>query len=216
MPPGFTHGWFDELRALDSATVAHVPPLPGNYRPTINQFGIAGMVSHAFVETAEHVQRILYQTPYRFEAPFRVWERHLANFPAGRAFRKQWNIAFTAGTDSDDDCARIGIGFRLSRGQCHEGVDDYTDFVMAVGQRPQDFDITFAALGNYAEMPDALVVAPLSGQILNDPQLDLDDDWRFFGKCLNRAAAGAVLDDVDLFVQEAINVFTAISHAGFY
>jgi hypothetical protein len=177
------------------------------------------MVSREFVQTAEDLQRILYNTRYRFTAPFRVWERHLANFPAGRAFRQQWNIAFTAGTDSKGDCARIGIGFRLSRTQCSGGVDDYTDFVAGVCQRPQDFDSTFSPLGNYAEMPDPLVVTGLlSARVRNDPQLDLSDDWRFFGKYLRRDndSDSPVLDDVDLFAQETIEIFTHIERAGFY
>lgn len=213
---GFTTAWFDELRTLSAATVAGVPPLPGNYRPAIHQFSLAGVVTQNFVAIADQLQRRLYNTAYRFEAPFRVWERHIANFPARRAFRKQWNIAFTAGAEAKGDCARIGIGFKLSRAQCHEGVDDYTDFVIAVGQRAQDFDNTFSALGNYAEMPNDLIATLLSGRIQNDPQLDLDDDWRFFGKCLRRPADSSVLDNVDHFAREAIDVFTRIRTAGFY
>jgi hypothetical protein len=41
-------------------------------------------------------------------------EDHIFNFPEGRAFRKQWNIAFTAGETSENDTASIELGFLLA------------------------------------------------------------------------------------------------------
>jgi hypothetical protein len=211
---GFDAAWFDELRGVTDTRISVVQP--AEFRPTVNELRIAGVIGVVFSQTAIRVLQLLYKTPYQFDRDFRVMERHIFTFPSGRAFRKQWNIGFYADDQPSGDCARIGIGFRLRRELTPEGIDDYSDFVARALSRPGDFDSLFAGLGNYVENIPA-TGGSLATALRSDTP-DFDDDWRFFGKCLHASdsADRKILESEDLLAKEAVATFAKIQRAGFY
>src|SRR5262249_46167063 len=149
----FDSAWFDELRGLSDEmlqdTRAH--GIEG-YCPHVGEVHRAGHISGRFLNETESFVRIMDRTRYKFGQLFRAYARHVVDFPSGRAFRQQWNIAFTAGDSPDDDYVRIGIGFRLSEHERSNGVVEYLEFVEQARRHRIAFDRTFQDLGNFYQM----------------------------------------------------------------
>ncbi len=204
---GFDQIWFDELRTLNAAIVQRLPHQA--FVPQLHEAHLAGALSTGFVQTAMELLRRLYQTRYPFGRDFCVYERHICVFPQGRAHRGQWNIGFYAGDSNDqEDFARIGVGFRLRRDICPEGIDDYTDFVQRVLASPQVFDTIFSTLGSYSEgVPSATATA------IRTDNPEPDDDWRFFG---TRVIDQSVLQNLGRVATKAVQVFDTIRNSGFF
>jgi hypothetical protein len=167
------------------------------------------------METVELV-RAFERTRYRFSPYFRVYERHICDFPKGKAFRKQWNIGFYAGLNPSEDCVRIGLGFSLNMPRNMDGIEEYVEFVNNVKSYTSHFDNVFNRLGGYAEPEPLMATKPLSSAILQDSP-DYNDDWRFFGTCLifSDPADAKVIADTDKLVQRAVDVFEQINKSGF-
>src|ERR1700733_3605329 len=200
---GFDWAWFDELRTLTEPRIARVPKEA--FRPTIGEVRAydSRALSDRFVRVIDDLIRGLARTDYPMSGRFRVEERHIYTFTDGHAFKRQWNIAFTAREDSSEDTARIGLGFRFIRNFDSGAIDEYGEFIMAVAQRRKDFDSLFAGLGNYIERPGGMfVTGPLSDEVLsNQHQPDFEDDWRFYGRCLRagHSADREILESPDRF-----------------
>ena len=182
----FDAAWFDELRGLseDQIQKTHDLGIVG-FVPNVDELYRDGHISSRFLEETRLFVRSMARTRYRFDTYFRAWARHLANFPKGRAFRKQWNIAFTAGDSPDQDYVRIGIGFSLSTFKEATGIEEYLEFREQVRLRQAAFDQAFQILGNYHEL-DSLTSESASGAL--SPIIIADqppsDGWRLFGKRL--------------------------------
>src|SRR6266566_385027 len=188
----FDAAWFDELRGISQHQL-QLTKMRGTrgYRPHVGELCAAHYVSSRFLQETEHFVHVMDGTPYRFDTFFRAYPQHVVNFPRGRAFRKQWNIGFTAGTSTDQDYVRIGIGFRLSGHENADSIPDYLEWQQNVRQRPGAFDHTFQDFGNYYELWDEettggwvsdSAVGDLSRIVVAD-QAPLEG-WRFFGRRL--------------------------------
>ena len=215
----FDTKWFDELRKLDRVALGKVPD-PDGFVPNVYELTTAGVFSNDFLNLTIKIVKALGKTNYQFAPHFRAYPRHITNFPKGQAFRKQWNIGFSAGEISDDDFIRIGMGFRLGlpgESSGESGVEEYWEFLNKVRNRPHDFDNTFQSLGNYAEFGDLTVKLPLSSMVINDTP-DYTDDWRFFGKKLSYAITEdrQIMSSIDRLVKEVVEVFDHIYKSGFY
>lgn len=223
----FDASWFDELRGLseEECRLTMMRGIAG-YVPHVGELCRDGYLSSRFVEDTERFVATMQTTPYKFAQFFRAYERHIVDFPKGRAFRKQWNIGFTAGSDPDEDHVRIGIGFRLvsSESEYTTGVEEYLEFREQVRRRPADFDEITRSLGNYCEIdgrppldaagvPEA--VGPISRVVIEDqPGLDC---WRFFGKRLMVKDAGdkAIISSQERLRDVVSEVCGRIQRAGF-
>jgi hypothetical protein len=221
----FDAAWFDELRGLSEGQLRETRELGiDGYVPHVGELCRDGHITGRFLEETLRFVRVMTRTRYRFDAFFRAYERHVVNFPKGRAFRKQWNIAFTAGESPDEDYVRIGIGFRLSAHEEAPGIEEYLEFREQVRHRQAAFDQTFQALGNYYEFLDWEPPGPsiaksaagaLSLIILADqPPLD---GWRFFGRCLWVHDPGdqAVIGSHERLRDALVDVYDRIQRAGF-
>jgi hypothetical protein len=223
----FDAGWFHELRGLSEEKLQvtrerGIEPLV----PQVGELCRDEYLSVRFVEETEHLVRLLDQTPYRFAAPFRAYERHIANFPKGRAFRKQWNIAFTAGEVPGDDHVRIGIGFRLTEwdNDYMTGIEEYLEFREQVRLRAAAFDGLFHGLGDYCEIDDK---RPSDPSAATSPGVGLSriviadnpwpECWRFFGRRLmvRNPKDHAVIRSHERLRDAAVDVFERIQRAGF-
>lgn len=144
--------WFNELRELSEDKLLETRELGiDGYVPHVGELCRDGHITSRFLDETLKFVRIMNSTQYRFDTFFRAYERHVVNFPKGRAFRKQWNIAFTAGSSPEEDYVRIGIGFRLSAHEEAPGIVEYLEFREQVRRRQTVFDQTFKVLGNYYE-----------------------------------------------------------------
>jgi hypothetical protein len=222
----FDAGWFQELRGLSQDRLQRTRARgidQDHLVPHVGDLCEDGHISGRFLDETTSFVQIMLTQGYRFNAFFRAYPRHVANWPPGRAFRKQWNIGFTAVDGPDDDYVRSGIGFRLSPLN-DKGVDDYLSFQEDVRRRPAQFDQTFQALGgcyeSYSDNPPAAwksgeVPAGLSAIIIGD-QCPLDG-WRFFGKRLlvPKTGGNAIVSSHELLRDEAVEVYTRIKAAGF-
>jgi hypothetical protein len=216
---GFDGAWFDELRTLTEPRIAQVPKEA--FRPTIGELRAYDIraLGNRFVMVIDDLIRRLAHTRYPMSGKFRVQERHIYTFTEGHAFKRQWNIAFTAGEDSSEDTARIGLGFRFIRHFDSGAIYEYGDLLMKVAQHKKEFDTAFATLGNYVERPDGLFIhGPLSDEVLsNEYQPDFEHDWRFYGRCLRGSdfTDRQILQTPDLFEREVLRVFETIRQARF-
>jgi hypothetical protein len=221
----FDAAWFDELRGLTEDKLRETRERGiGGYVPHVGELRRDRHVTSRFLEECLEFVHLMDGTPYRFDIFFRTYERHVVNYPKGSAFRKQWNIAFTAGDSSDEDYVRIGIGFRLSAHEKASGIEEYLEFREQVRRRQAAFDQTFQALGNYYEFLDWEPPGPsisgsaagaLSLLILTDqPPLD---GWRFFGRRLwvHDPQDQAVIGSHDQLRDAVIDVCDRIQRAGF-
>jgi hypothetical protein len=188
----FDAGWFDELRGLSEEQLRETRELGiDGYVPHVGELCRDGHLSGRFLEETLAFVRIMSRTRYRFDTFFRAYERHVVDFPKGRAFRRQWNIAFTAGDRPDEDYVRIGIGFRLSAHEEAPGIEEYLEFREQVSRRQAAFDQTLQVLGNYYEFgsiepPGPFISESAAGAlsliiIADQPPLN---GWRFFGRRL--------------------------------
>jgi hypothetical protein len=213
---GFDAKWFDELRLVLESKLSLVHPQ--NIRPTVHELLGAKIVSSIFVKTTTELLRELAKTRYPFDKDFAAYERHITGFPKGRAFRKQWNIGFYAGEKRNEDCCRIGLGFKLNQHYGPEGIDDYADWTVKVSGRPTNFNGLFLRLGPYSE-PEILFKnsKSLAARIHSDAP-DLIDDWRFYGRLLsvNKPSDTTILKNPSRLAQYAAQTFEAIQTAGFY
>jgi len=217
---GFDAPWFEELRRLDDVALAKVTH-PRGFRPAMDELYTARVISQNFILQTMDLVKALQKTKYPFERQFVAYERHICNFPRGKAFRKQWNIGFTAGIDSDDDYVRIGIGFQfglLEQESVQRGVDEYLDFLERIKRNSAAFDNTFKSLGNYTEPEYLSHNQSLSQSVLADQnRINFQDDWRFFGKKLRFADPRdrEIITSTDHLVREMISVFDHITQSGF-
>jgi hypothetical protein len=210
--------WFDELRKLDEIEISKVTH-PRGFRPAMDELYHAGVISQNFIIQTLNLVRALHKTRYPFDRQFVAYERHITNFPKGRAFRKQWNIGFTGGDAPEEDYIRIGIGFRLGllgeeSGQ--KGVDDYLDYKQRIIKNPSTFDHTFNLLGKFTEPENLASSSSLAQSFLSDKP-NFNDDWRFFGKKLkfSNPEDRQKMLVIDELVKEAIRVFDHITKCGF-
>jgi hypothetical protein len=211
----FDAAFFDELAALDDAAVAAVVPAQG-YRPTVSDMLRAGRLTRSFADTSFDFVAALTRRSrrrYVFDPDFRVYPFHIANFSAGRAFRRQFNVGFTAGGPYRERYARIGLGFRLARSLKPQGADDYSDFLMKILVDRGRFDASFAALGGYAE-PTEVFRGPVTAEAVLASNPDLTGDWRFFGRKLSAPEVEG-LGSIDAFADACIRVFDTIAAAGY-
>jgi hypothetical protein len=221
----FDAAWFDELRGLSEDQLRETRELGiDGYVPHVGELCRDGHITSRFLEETLRFVRIMARTRYRFDTFFRAYERHVVNFPKGRAFRKQWNIAFTAGESPDEDYVRIGIGFRLSSHEEAPGIEEYLEFREQVRRRQAVFDQTFQAFGDYYEFLDLEPEGPyicenapgaLSTIIINDePPLN---GWRFFGKRLwfCEPESQVVISSHERLRDALVDVYDRIQRAGF-
>lgn len=223
----FDAAWFDELRGLSEENI-QVTRERGidAYVPHVGELCLDGYLSVKFVEETEDFVRLMGKTSFRFDVPFRAYQRHIVNFPKGRAFRKQWNIAFTAGEIPEEDYVRIGIGFRLSQRESEymTGIEEYLEFREQARLRAETFDEVFRGLGGYYENDDmrplgASGFAPsgagLSHIVIADSPSP--ECWRFFGKRLTVRDAEdlSVIRSHERLRDVLVDVFERIKRAGF-
>jgi hypothetical protein len=214
----FDAEWFDELRGITADRLARTRDQGiARYVPNVGELHRDGHITERFlVETQRFVH--MFRTPYQFDELFRAYPQHLANWPPRRAFRKQWNIGFTAGPNHGGDYVRLGIGFRLSaRPEVGEdSILDYVRFQEQVRNHRAAFDSAFEPLGNYWEFyPERGFATRLSDMVIADnPPLE---SWRFFGRCLSAGKAEdvAVIGSHELFRDAAVGVFSHIQATGF-
>jgi hypothetical protein len=218
----FDVGWFDELRALSQGQLEETRARGiERFVPNVGELCAAGCVSPRFLNETTAFVEMMAQTPYPLDRFFRAHERHVFNFPKGRAFHKQWNIGFTAGKDPRGDCVRVGVGFTLPP-QESDGYVEYLTFLRQVQGRRADFDRIFQALGNYCEFiepPERSIAGraavPLSAIVVDD-ELPLSG-WRFFGRCLraHEVQDQAIIRSHEQLSVAAVSVFDQIQGAGF-
>ncbi|MDM8555042.1 hypothetical protein QUF75_09965 [Desulfococcaceae bacterium HSG7] len=212
----FDINFFNELSTLTPATIA--PITPQAYRASVEELYLNSRVSRDFFMTTVEFVKKLYQKSnhrYHFAIGFRVYPEHICNFSKGKAFRKQFNVGFSAGNNESEHCARIGLGFSLNRSEKQAGIDDYLNFLQDVRLNPKKFDYTFSQWGNYGEPINIFSPTASSTLVLNDTP-NYNDDWRFYGKLLCLKDNYAILSSVDNFVDEAIKVFNHIRNSGYY
>ncbi len=215
----FDTKWFDELRKLDQVALGKVPDHEG-FVPNVYELTTAGVLSYDFLKPTIQLVQALEKTKYKFAVHFRAYPHQITNFPRKRAFRKQWNIGFTAGEKPKDDYIRIGMGFRLGlpgESSGESGVEEYLEFKNKVKIRPHDFDSTLQIFDNYAQFGDLKVELPLSDMVINDAP-NYNNDWRFFGKKLSFSSHQdrQIMSSLDKLVKAAVEVFDHINHSGFY
>ena len=223
----FDAAWFDELRGLSEEKLQVTRERGiGAFVPHVGELCRDGYLTTRFVQETENFVSLMSKTPYRMDTFFRAYERHLVNFPKGRAFRKQWNIAFTAGETREEDNVRVGIGFRLCQRESEyvTGIEEYLEFREKVRLRPAAFDGVFRKLDNYYEI-DGEAQSGLSSAgtpdgdlsrivIADQPSLDC---WRFYGKRLLvcKPEDLAVICSPERLRDAAVDVFGQIQSAGF-
>jgi hypothetical protein len=221
----FDAQWFDELRGIsaDNLQMTRVRGIRG-YVLDVGELCEAGYITSRFLEETRNFVRLMSTSSYRFDRLFCAYERHIANFPRSRAFRKQWNIAFTAGAGPNDDYVRIGVGFRLSAHEETRGIEEYLEFRQQVSHQQAGFDRTFQALGNYYEFENLEPSGPsicqnavglLSAIIIADvPPLN---GWRFFGSRLwtHDPQDQAVIGSHERLRDAVVDVFNQIQGSGF-
>lgn len=227
----FDAAWFDELRTVSEAKLRLVREngIEG-FAPQVGELCRDEHVSVRFVEETEHLIRLLDRTAFCFGAAFRAYERHVVAFPKGRAFRKQWNIGFTAGVRPDDDHVRIGIGFRLSdfwgdtwADDATGGIEEYLLFREQARLRSAEFDALFEGLGGYYEIDGRRsALDPAGGAKDRLSAIVVADNpwpecWRFFGRRLmvRDADDRAIIRSHERLRDVAIDVFDRIQRAGF-
>lgn len=211
---GFDREWFDELRSISEDSLAGLDSK--GFRPTIDELVDQGIVSRPFMNTTLALAKALNKTPYPFPPLFRAYERHIVNFPKGRAFRKQWNIGFYAGEDPSGDSVRIGLGFSLNTAMSEQGIDEYADFAGKVAGDPAGFNRFFSAVGGYCEPFESPEDQSMASIIINDSPR-FEDDWRFFGKLLtcDSQEHQSIIASIDSLTNEIIAQFNAIENFGF-
>jgi len=223
----FDASWFDELRGLseEKLRLTCIRGIDG-FVPHVGELCQYGYLSSRFVEETEKFVSMMKTTPYKFAPFFRAYEQHIVDFPKGRAFRKQWNIGFSAGDDPGEDCVRIGIGFRLSPSDSEytTGIEEYLEFREQARLRPAVFDELFRGLGNYCEIDGTLPLANSESttaggamsKILIEDQPELEC-WRFFGKRLmvRDTSDQAVTSSHERLRDVVVDVCGRIQHAGF-
>jgi hypothetical protein len=214
---GFDQAWFDELRTIDAIKIQKTR-LQGidHFVPHVGELLGDGHISYRFFQETNDLNMALNSTPYELDRFFRVYERHICNFPRGKAFRKQWNIGFHAGENSEEDGIRIGIGFRLSISEkLNNATMEYLEYRELIKERADDFDRVFGSFGNYGEPDNIFRNGQLSQEIIDDSHNA--EDWRFFGKYLyhNSIHDRKIIESTSLLVREIVSVFDHIKTNGF-
>lgn len=214
---GFNKDWFNQLRDMSQEIIdrAYTRGI-GELRPNVAELcGYRLVPTGFYMETVELV-RAFEKTRYKFSPYFRAYERHICDFPKGKAYRKQWNIGFYAGSDPSEDCVRIGLGFSLNMQMRMEGIEEYIEFVNKVRTKTIHFDAVFNKLGGYAEPEHLTETKPLSSAVLADSP-KYEDDWRFFGACLrfDDPADMKIISDTEKLVLRAVDIFDQIEKSGF-
>jgi len=89
----FDASWIEELRDLseEKCRLTKMRGIDG-YVPHVGELCRDGYLSSRFVDDTERFVAMMQATPYKFAPFFRGYERHIVDFPKGRAFRKQWNM----------------------------------------------------------------------------------------------------------------------------
>jgi hypothetical protein len=216
--------WFSELRQLSDDRLSHTR-LRGiaGFVPHVGELCRDGHVTDYFLDETTRFVSFIEETQYRLDTFFRAYKRHVVNFPRGRAFRKQWNVGFSADGDPGGDFVRLGIGFRLSGYEEARGIQDYLEFREHIRNHREAFDRLFQPPGNYYEIMDwepagrdeSANHIPLSDVVVADqPPLD---GWRFFGRRLwvRDPQDQAVIGSHTRLRDAAVDIFTRIQAAGF-
>ena len=180
--------------------------------PYLEEMYTYGLVPQNFYMTALELLRRLSRTRYVMSPHFRVHPGHIYTFPKGEAYRWQTNIAFSSGESYQ---ARIGIGFDI---RTHErrSVDDYIEFRQKLALNSQSFNTIFRSLGSYSEPEEIFENQDsLADAILCDN--NWADSWRFYGRVLRHDIPEdrIILESMDRFVDEVLNVFDTLRNAGF-
>lgn len=217
---GFDQRWFDTLRTISPSVVGVAHEL-GIERRTPNLFELADnkSIPPDFVTPAKELIRELNNSPYPFGMTFfRAAPRHIFTFPANRAYRWQWNIAFSAEEeDPRHDHARVGIGLYAPTGE--EGSEawfKYDAFQKRVRDRPSAFSTLMHQVGDYCEPEGFAPPQGSMGAVINDsPEMPF---WRFFGSRLHMSSLRdrTILSSTPDLVSYAVGIFKQINEAGFY
>lgn len=216
---GFDQGWFDTLRTISPSVVGVARHLGISRRfPDLFELADDGLVPPDFVTPAKELIRKLNGSAYQFgPTVFRAATGHIFTFPSNRAYRWQWNIAFSANQDPHHDHARVGMGLYGPDGEKgSEAWLDYHAFQEKVRARRSPFTTLMQQIGNYREPED---FAPHQGHVdavVNDsPEMPF---WRFFGACLLMSSAQdrALLSSIPDLVSYAVGIFKQIDEAKFY
>lgn len=218
-PVGFDQEWFDTLRTI-SPSVVGVARYLGISRQNPDLFELAddGLVRPDFVTPAKELIQKLNCSSYQLgPTVFRAATGHIFTFPINRAYRWQWNIAFSANRDPLGDHARVGMGLYGPEGEKgSEAWLDYHAFQEKVRARYSSFTTLMQQIGNYREPED---FAPLQGHadaVVNDsPEMPF---WRFFGARLLMSSPHdrAVLSSIPNLVSYSDGIFRQIHEAKFY
>lgn len=221
---GFYAAWFNELRKLSQNIIRQVPPERGRIYPDMSDLQ-ADHVLAGYFNNQQFFQELillsshLRKSGYRFFRYFKIpSERHITNFPEGRACLGQWNIGFFAESDPKDDCARVGIGFRTNEALVVGSHREYQNYVDKVRRNQGGFNNLFNGQLGYSE-PLVLFRSTNHAQaVIKDyPSVNPFDDWRFFGRIfyLSNPADQAILNNTQQFSQVAISIFSQIDRQGF-
>ena len=221
----FDAAWFNELRGISINKLQETRENGiSGYVPHVGELCRAGHVTGRFLDETLKFIRIMSKTRYHFATFFRGYERHILNYPRGRSFRKQWNIAFTAGDSPVEDYVRIGVGFRLSAHEAAHGILEYLEYRDLVSLNKRVFNQTFRDLGNYYEFLNLEPPGPftcentdddLSSYIIDDqPPLN---GWRFFGTRLmtHNEKDNEMINSHSKLKDFIIDTFNTIQEAGF-
>jgi len=217
----FDKDWFEDLAKIteshdDGASammgISEHEPCPYQHVTYLEEMYTCGLVSQDFYMTALELLRRLSRTRYAMSQHFRVRSGHIYTFPKGEAYRWQANIAFSSGESYQ---ARIGIGFDI---RTHEtkSVDDYIEFGQNLALNSKSFNTIFRSLGSYSEPEEIFENQDsFADAILSDNSWA--DSWRFYGRVLRHDIPEdrIILESMDRFVDEALNVFDTIRNAGF-
>lgn len=215
MTEGFKEKWFQELSSFTQAKYDMVQIPPNQRRPYLGDIMACKYVSKQFVRPIDQLIHSLYLTPFAIAPDFRFEPSHMYDYPKGRAYRQQWNIAFTALPETSDYWARVGIGFSINLMQNSEGGMDFTNFLNHIRTEPERFTALMSRHRNYTE-PTQLgnsndLVAAFENYNLRA------EDWVFFGRQFNFSIPEdrVILEDVEKFVGASIGVFSDIRSSGF-
>ena len=217
----FDKDWFEDLAKITESHVdgarammgiSEHEPYPYQHVTYLGEMYTCGLVSQDLHMTACELVCRLSRTRYIMSPHFRVHPGHIYTFPKGEAYRWQTNIAFSSGESYQ---ARIGIGFDI---RTHErrSVDDYIEFRQKLALNSQSFNTIFRSLGSYSEPEEIFENQDsLADAILCDN--NWADSWRFYGRVLRHDIPEdrIILESMDRFVDEVLNVFDTLRNAGF-
>lgn len=223
---GFDAAWFNELRKLSQNIINQVPPSPGKIYPDMSDLQ-ADHVLSGYFNNQQFFQELILLSSYLRSAKYKFYryfkiptncEKHIINFPEGRACLGQWNIGFSADGDPKDGCVRVGIGFRTNEARVIGSHGEYQNYVNKIKINQLGFNNLFTGQLGYSEPASLFSSTNHAQKVINDyPNVNRFDDWRFFGRIfyLNNPSDQAILNNTQQFSQVAVSIFSQIIRQGF-